>query len=67
MWDGSVNPHTADTIYQNFNWLRAGKQLVIVKGLRYFHRVHDGSHFKLNRKKTGSFAAEVEQKLSMLK
>lgn len=67
VWDGSVDPHTADTIYQNFNWIRSGKKLVIVPGLRYFHRVHDQSHFKLNRKKTGTFHAEVEAKLMALR
>jgi glycosyltransferase involved in cell wall biosynthesis len=60
VWDGSKNPHTADSIYQAHNWLRAGKKLSLVPGLRYFHRVHEGSHYKLNNKKTANFGKEVE-------
>jgi len=67
VWDGSVNPHTADSIYQAYRLLNAGKQLYITPGLRYFHRVHDGSHYKNNVHKTGKFAAEVEAKLKALK
>lgn len=67
VWDGSVNPHTADSIFQIYNWLRSGRSVQIVPWLRYFHRVHDGSHYKQNHKKTGSFAQEVEQKLRQLK
>jgi len=67
VWDGSVDPHTSDTIYQNFNWIKSGKKLFIVKGLRYFHRVHDKSHFKLNQKKTGDFASKVEAALIALR
>ena len=62
-WDGKVNPHTADSIYQALCWLKAGNAIHIVPGLRYFHRVHDKSHFKLNVHKTGNFAKEVEAKL----
>lgn len=67
VWDGSVNPHTADSIYQNYRWLEAGNSLVFVEGLTYFHRVHPQSHYKLNHKKTGGFAKEVEQKLRALR
>lgn len=65
--DGTVNPHTADSIYMNYRWLEAGNSLVFVPGLTYFHRVHPGSHYKLNHKKTGSFANEVEAKLRALR
>jgi glycosyltransferase involved in cell wall biosynthesis len=67
VWDGSVNPHTADSLFQAYNWLKAGKRIMIVPGLRYFHRVHEGSHYKRNLKKTGTFAHEIEQKLRMMK
>lgn len=67
VWDGSVDPHTADSIYQNFNWLKSGKKIVIVKGLRYFHRMHDDSHYKNNLHLTGGFAREVELKLKALR
>lgn len=67
VFDGSVDPHTADSIYQNYNWLNRGNRLHVVQGLRYFHRVHDGSHYKREHKKTGGFAKEVEAKLKALR
>lgn len=67
VWDGSVDPHTADSIFQNYNWLAAGNKLCVVKDLRYFHRIHDGSHYKQNVHKTGNFAAHVEKLLKELK
>jgi glycosyltransferase involved in cell wall biosynthesis len=67
VWDGSVDPHTADSIYQNYNWLRARNSLYIVPGLRYHHRIHDESHYKRNVHKTGKFAAEVEAKLKAMR
>jgi len=67
VWDGTVDPHTADSIYQNYNWIKSGRRLHIVKGLRYRHRVHDQSHYKLNIGKTGRFHQEVEMKLLQLK
>lgn len=53
VWDDSLDPHTSDTIFQAFNWLKAGGQLEFVQGLEYFHRVHEGSHYKQNVHKTG--------------
>lgn len=67
VWDSSVDPHTADSIFQNYNWLKAGNSLYIVPGLRYHHRVHHNSHFKLNVHKTGKFADEVEAKLKAMR
>lgn len=67
VWDGSRNPYTADSIFQVYNWLRSGKRLLIVRGLRYFHRVHPGSHFKRNNKKTGGFAKEIEAALMRMR
>lgn len=67
VWDGSIDPHTSDSIFQIYNWLRSGRHVSIVPNLRYFHRVHDGSHYKQNVHKTGQFAQDVEQKLRELK
>lgn len=67
VWDGSVNPHTSDSIYQAYNWLKAGKRILIVPGLRYYHRVHEDSHYKLNLHKTGSFSQLVESRLRELR
>lgn len=67
VWDGDVDPHTADSIYQNYRWLSAGNSLFFVPGLQYFHRVHPDSHYKKNVHKTGDFAKKVEQMLRNLK
>lgn len=67
VWDVTVNPHTADSIFQNYNWLYAGKELAVVRGLEYFHRVHENSHYKQNVHKTGSFAKLVESNLKELR
>jgi len=36
----------SDTIWHNYNHLKAGGKFAIVPGMQYFHRVHDGSGFK---------------------
>jgi hypothetical protein len=66
VWDELVEPHTADSIYQAYRWLVTGHSLTVVPGMRYFHRIHDGSHYKRNVHKTGTFAKEVEEKLRKL-
>lgn len=67
VFDSSVNPYTADTFYFNYCWLKAGNKIKIVPGLQYEHRIHDGSHYKLNSHKTGNFYSEVKEKLRVLK
>lgn len=66
-FDESLDPHTADSIYISYRWLRSGGMLVFVPGLRYYHTVHDGSHYKLNVHKTGAFASSVEKSLKALR
>lgn len=67
VWDGTVNPHTADSIYQNYRWLGHGNKLYVVPGCRYFHRVHEASHYKMNQHKTKNFHKEVINRLKGLK
>lgn len=62
----NVNPNTADSIYQALNWLEAGNTIYVVPGLEYNHRVHNGSHYQINKHKTGNFYHEVEQRLRQL-
>lgn len=40
-----LDPWTADTMYQNFNWLKAGNRIEVVRGLQYDHLVHRDSHY----------------------
>lgn len=67
VWQPDIKPYTADSILQNYNWFAAGNEMLVVPGLSYFHRVHDGSHYKQNVHKTGSLYNEVLQKLKKLK
>lgn len=66
VFDDSVNPHTSDTIFQAFNWIRKNGILAFVPGLQYSHRIHDGSHYKKNNHKTGAFADQVKRSLKAL-
>lgn len=52
VWDGSVDPVTSDSLFQNYNWLNSGNSIYICFGLEYEHRVHDGSHYKNNVRRT---------------
>jgi glycosyltransferase involved in cell wall biosynthesis len=67
VWDGSINPHTADSLFQNLNWLKKGNSLVFVPGLQYLHRVHAGSHYKNNVHKTGDLPKRIERELRQLR
>lgn len=66
-WNGSVNPHTADTLFHAYNHLARGGTLFFVPGLQYVHRIHAGSHYKNNHRKTGNFAQRVEAMLANLR
>ena len=59
-------PWTADSIYFNYLWLKAGNKIYVTPGMQYDHLVHDGSHYKNNVHKTGNFYNEVVQKLKEL-
>lgn len=67
VWDGSVDPVTADSIWVNYCWLAAGNKIKIVEGMEYDHLVHSGSHYVNNNHRTGSFYSEVESKIRQLK
>lgn len=57
-------PWTADSIYFNYLWLKAGNAIYVTPGMQYEHLVHEGSHYKANVHKTGNFFNEV---INMLK
>jgi hypothetical protein len=67
VWQSDINPHTADSILQNYNWFAAGKEMFVVPGLEYYHRVHDGSHYRNNVHKTGNLYNEIIEKLKQLR
>jgi glycosyltransferase involved in cell wall biosynthesis len=67
VWEGTVDPHTADSILQNYNHLKSGGKIYVTPNMRYIHRIHDGSHYKINVHKTGSLYSEIENNLRNLK
>jgi glycosyltransferase involved in cell wall biosynthesis len=52
VWVGSVDPVTSDSIFQNYNWLNAGNSIYVVPDLHYEHRIHEGSHYQNNVRRT---------------
>lgn len=67
VWQPDINPHTADSILQNYNHLKSGGKIYVVPSLFYQHNVHDNSHYKLNVHLTGNLYSEIEQKIRELK
>lgn len=52
IWDKSIDPVTSDSLFHNYNWLKAGNTIYVTPGLRYEHLVHEGSHYKQNVRRT---------------
>lgn len=67
VWQSDIDPHTADSILQNYNHLANGGEIYVVPHLEYDHRVHNGSHYKLNNHKTGNLYEIIEIKMKQLK
>ncbi len=63
VFDESIDPVTSDSLFQNYNWLRHGGSIHIVKDLRYSHLVHNGSHYRNNCHRTGNFHEELKEKI----
>lgn len=61
-----TEPWTADSIYFNYLWLKAGNKIYVTPGMQYDHLVHNGSHYKANVHKTGNFYNEVERMIKEL-
>lgn len=68
VWDGSVDPVTSDSIFQNYNWLKSGNSIYVVPGLEYEHTVHNGSHYQQNNRRTPKgFHEGIIRKLKALR
>jgi glycosyltransferase involved in cell wall biosynthesis len=68
VWDSSVDPVTSDSIYFNYKWLEAGNSIYVTPGLEYEHRIHDGSHYQQNNKRTpNGFHESILKKLKALR
>jgi len=67
VWDGTVDPVTSDSLYQNFNWLMNEGMVYVVPELFYDHLVHPQSHYINNVHRTGTFREDLIQKIRNLK
>jgi glycosyltransferase involved in cell wall biosynthesis len=68
VWDGSIEPWTADTIYQNYRWIDSGRTFKVVKGLEYEHRIkhnfrEEQSHYQTHVRMTGNLFNNLMNKL----
>lgn len=63
VWQPDIEPYAADTILQNYNWLAAGNSIFVPPGMRYYHRIHEDSHFKHHEKFSKKLHAEIELKI----
>lgn len=67
-WDGTVDPVTSDSIFQNYNMIKAGCEMYVVPGLYYEHRVHKGSHYQNNVRRTPKgFHDNIVQRIKNLR
>lgn len=67
VWDGSIDPVTADSIYQNYRWLMFGNEILVLPGLQYEHRIHEGSHYQNNNHRTGHWMKTITDRLKQMK
>ena len=56
----------SDTVWHNYNHLKAGGELAVVPGMQYYHRVHDGSGFMQNAEYNMSKSEEVRKLIQQL-
>lgn len=56
----------SDTIWHNYNHLKAGGKFAIVPNMQYYHRVHDGSGFKQDITNNMQKAEEVRRLIQQL-
>lgn len=58
-WQHDHSIKGSDTIFFNYLWLSRGRNFFVVPGMRYLHRVHDGSGFKADMDYNMKKAAET--------
>lgn len=67
IWDNTFEPIGADSIYQNYNWIKAGYKMYVVPGLQYDHRVHYESHFRNNAIESTPIIQDIINKMKGLR
>lgn len=67
LFDSDIDPHAADTIFMNTQLLQYGGQMYVVPAMRYFHDVHDESHYKANHHKSDALFKELRETLNSMR
>lgn len=67
VWDRTVEPVSADSIYMNCLLLEGGSGLKIVPGLQYEHLIHAGSHYKRNAHRSDLIHEKIMNRLKALR
>ncbi len=68
VFDNDIRPVTSDSIYQNYRWLKMGNTIYVVPEFSYEHRVHSGSHYQQNVRRTPSgLHDDIVEKLKQMK
>ncbi len=67
VWEDCPEPYAADTILQNYNWLRSGRKMLVTPGMQYFHRLHPGSHFLAHEQLSRELHKQIIEKVKELR
>lgn len=57
----------ADSIYFNYLWLMAGNNINVVRNLKYFHRVHDGSYYQSVARDSQPVCSQILKQISLMR
>jgi glycosyltransferase involved in cell wall biosynthesis len=66
VWKENKEMIASDSIWFNYLWLKEGNGLCVVRGMEYFHRVHEKSGFSEKMEYNISKAEEVKKKILSL-
>lgn len=67
LFDSGFDPKCADSLYINYNMMKAGCAMHVVKNLQYTHTVHAGSFYKQNMHQYKHLVVEIEDRFRNLK
>jgi GT2 family glycosyltransferase len=67
IFDENEVPIAADSILINFLYLMSGGAMFVVEGLRYFHRIHSGSHYLNFTKHSDIYHKQITDKIRLMK
>lgn len=66
VWQPDPSIDAADSALFFYQWLKSGKQFVVVAGMSYLHQVHPGSGFMKNVEKNMADVKSIIQKIKQL-